>query len=160
MLGESSHADTLGGLKGSTLNVGAVCFGRMVDGAGLGTFTIGRAGKETRVAFDLTKVAALLDGEPASSVEESSTRPAPEQPTGGRTTSPAAAEAPATQVGTEPQILAGPSTTPAVTVSTSPSVHVNVEIHIAADATAATVREIFKNMARYVLDRSVPDDGE
>ncbi|WP_216841505.1 hypothetical protein, partial [Clavibacter michiganensis] len=49
---------------------------------------------------------------------------------------------------------------PTVNVSTSPSVHVNVEIHIAADATADTVREIFKNMARYVLDKTIDDDDK
>ena len=45
-----------------------------------------------------------------------------------------------------------------VHVSASPSVHVNVEVHIAADAEADTVREIFKNMARYVLNKPVDDD--
>lgn len=41
----------------------------------------------------------------------------------------------------------GPS--PALVVS--PGIHINVEIHIAADASAETVEEIFKNMRRYVL---------
>lgn len=40
-----------------------------------------------------------------------------------------------------------------VVVNTSPAVHINVEIHIAADATAETVAEIFKNMRKYVLDK-------
>jgi hypothetical protein len=154
---ESSHADTLGGLKGSTLKDGAVCFGRVVDGAGLGTFTIGRAGKETRVAFDLTKVAALVDGDPSSELGESAVG---DQSTAGLPTSSAATDASTTPAATEPQRPAVASATPTVTVSASPSVHVNVEIHIAADATADTVREIFKNMARYVLDKPVADDGE
>jgi hypothetical protein len=33
----------------------------------------------------------------------------------------------------------------------APGVHINIEIHIAADASAETVEEIFKNMRRYVL---------
>jgi hypothetical protein len=37
---------------------------------------------------------------------------------------------------------------------------VNIEIHIAADAKAATVEEIFKNMRKYVLNAAPPKDGE
>jgi len=37
------------------------------------------------------------------------------------------------------------------TFSVGPGVHINIEIHIAADASAETVEEIFKNMRRYVL---------
>lgn len=33
----------------------------------------------------------------------------------------------------------------------SPGINVNVQIHIAADATSETIEEIFKNMRRYVL---------
>ncbi|WP_314216115.1 hypothetical protein [Pseudarthrobacter equi] len=50
-----------------------------------------------------------------------------------------------------------PPAHPSVQVSASPNVHVNVEIHIAANATADTVKEIFRNMARYVLDKHVDD---
>jgi hypothetical protein len=45
---------------------------------------------------------------------------------------------------------------PTVSLEASPAVHVNIEIHIAADAKAETVAEIFKNMRKYVL--SNPDD--
>jgi hypothetical protein len=150
---EASHADTLGGLQGATLRDGAVCFGRVVEGAGLGSFTIGRGGKETRSTFDLAAVDALVHG-------GTSTR-APETKLEDAQTSP--------EVAVENVLHTAPSSpttppaipiTPTVSVSTSPSVHVNIEIHIAADATADTVREIFKNMARYVLDKTVTDDGE
>jgi hypothetical protein len=36
-------------------------------------------------------------------------------------------------------------------VSIGAGIHINIEIHIAADASASTVEEIFKNMRRYVL---------
>lgn len=45
--------------------------------------------------------------------------------------------------------------TPSVTLS--PGVHINIEIHIAADATSTTVEDIFKNMRRYVL---TPDSDQ
>jgi len=154
---EASHKDTLGGLKGSTLASGAVTFGRVVEGAGLGTFLVGRGGKETRCSFDLEAVDAFVNG---------SSNPAPEagvEPGETAASLIVAAEnappaAPAQSLPSTPPPLT--PVIPTVSVSTSPSVHVNIEIHIAADATADTVREIFKNMARYVLDKTVPDDSE
>ena len=164
---ESSHSDTLGNLRGSTLKDGAVTFGRVVEGAGLGTFTIGRGGKETRVSFNLAEVERLIDGASApteGAVEGSSAATAVATPAAPVSTPTASAATPAEAQPTAPvSTPVTPAATytgaqPSVTVSTNPSVHVNVEIHIAADATADTVREIFRNMARYVLDKHVEDD--
>jgi len=49
---------------------------------------------------------------------------------------------------------------PAGGVSLSSGVHINIEIHIAADATSETIEDIFRNMRRYVLsaDGLVDDD--
>lgn len=150
---ETSHKDTLGGLSGSTLASGAVTFGRIVGGAGLGTFVVGRSGKETRVTFDLADIDMMVNGAP--SAEETESEVVEDAEAEATTT----ADAPTPAVAPEAApAMAAP--TPTVSVSTSPSVHVNVEIHIAADATADTVREIFKNMARYVLDKPVTDDFE
>lgn len=44
-------------------------------------------------------------------------------------------------------------------VSVGPGIHINIEIHIAADASSETVEEIFKNMRRYVLNGEQADDG-
>lgn len=157
---ESSHTDSLGTLRGSTLKDGAVTFGRVVEGAGLGSFTIGRGGKETRVTFNLAEVQSVVDGTPptASDIAVESTD------SSANGAAPAAVSAPAPAVGSAPVVASAPPTPtgpqPTVSVSTSPNVHVNVEIHIAADATAGTVREIFKNMARYVLDKRVDDDDD
>jgi hypothetical protein len=149
---EASHKDTLGGLKGTTLASGAVTFGRVVEGAGLGTFLVGRGGKETRSTFDLDAVDGFVNGTtttaPAEVEVELAQNPAKNEP--------APPVAPQATITTAP---AAPNN-PTVSISTSPSVHVNIEIHIAADATADTVREIFKNMARYVLDKTDTDDGE
>jgi hypothetical protein len=152
---EASHKDTLGGLSGSTLASGAVTFGRIVAGAGLGTFLLGRSGKETRVTFDLARVDALING--GTAAEVSRAEGGEDSPSDVPVARPV--DAP-TNVPALPSVQTLPVPTPTVSVSTSPSVHVNVEIHIAADATADTVREIFKNMARYVLGKHVADDGE
>lgn len=151
---EASHADTLGGLKGSTLKDGAVTFGRVVAGAGLGTFLVGRGGKETRTTFDLAAVDTLVNGAPPAENDAPQDQAATETPE-PLATPHAALPTPGT---TATQTLPAPATPSTVTVATSPSVHVNVEIHIAADATADTVREIFKNMARYVLDKQIADE--
>lgn len=148
---EASHADTLGGLRGTTLKDGAVCFGRIVAGAGLGTFTLGRGGKETRITLLTAEVGELING-----VEHGTGDSDPSD-----TNIVEDGAVPVTSVESEPRTGATPSEAhhPTVSVSTSPSVHVNVEIHIAADATSDTVREIFRNMARYVLDKSISDES-
>lgn len=146
---EAKHSATIGGVKGDTLKNGAVCFGRIIQGAGLGSLTIGRGGNETRVAFDLPTVNSVLHATPAETTtpeRDESAEPSAAAPASGSEDSAPVAE-------TAPQIRS-------VAVSASPSVHVNVEIHIAADAQADTVREIFKNMARYVLNNPVNDDDD
>lgn len=153
---EGSHADSLGGLKGSTLKDGAVTFGRVAAGAGLGTFLVGRSGKETRTTFDLTSVDLLVNGAAPAEDEAALDVYAANTPETPAIPEPALL---ATPVTIATQSLPIPAAPPTVTVATSPSVHINVEIHIAADATADTVREIFKNMARYVLDKHIADDG-
>ena len=128
-------------------------FARVIEGAGFGTFIIGRGGKETRVTLDLGAIGAFVDGAPEPS-PASTDEPGPaSDPTPPSDEARPSAVEPAAVVPTESL------TRPGVSVSSSPSVHVNVEIHIAADATADTVREIFRNMARYVLDKQVDDDG-
>jgi len=48
---------------------------------------------------------------------------------------------------------------PAPVVSVGAGIHINIEIHIAADASSETIEEIFRNMRRYVLtgDRQADD---
>ncbi|WP_068251841.1 hypothetical protein [Rathayibacter tritici] len=153
---EASHKDTIGNLSGITLGSGAVTFGRVIAGAAAGKFTVGRGGKETRIEFDLPVIDLMVTGqpdveEPTLSDEVDPAADATEKQTlvpEGSPTQPAAIE----------RQVVPPA--PSVNVSASPSVHVNVEIHIAADATADTMREIFKNMARYVLEKTIDDDDK
>jgi hypothetical protein len=56
--------------------------------------------------------------------------------------------------------LAPAQAAPQVTVQASPAIHINLEIHIAADATADTVAEIFKNMRKYVLSDGTAEVAE
>jgi len=150
---ESSHEDTLGNLSGTTLKDGAVCFGRIIDGAKLGEFTVGRGGKETRISLFDNEIDELVSNTSATLAEHQG-QPTPAE--NDLTMSPQVPVAP----NASPENLRQPSPATPVSVTTSPGIHVNVEIHIAADATADTVREIFKNMARYVLDKPVTDDAD
>jgi hypothetical protein len=45
-------------------------------------------------------------------------------------------------------------------VSMSPGIHINIEIHIGADASSDTIEEIFRNMRRYVLAPDVNADDD
>ena len=45
-------------------------------------------------------------------------------------------------------------------VSVGAGVYVNIEIHIAADASSETIEDIFRNMRRYVLSDGQADDGQ
>jgi hypothetical protein len=47
-----------------------------------------------------------------------------------------------------------------VAVSVGQGIHINIEIHIAADASSDTIEDIFRNMRRYVLNGpGQPDDA-
>jgi hypothetical protein len=61
-----------------------------------------------------------------------------------------AASQPTPLIGTVPQTLPASSPAP-VAVSVGQGIHINIEIHIAADASSATIEDIFRNMRRYVL---------
>jgi hypothetical protein len=68
-------------------------------------------------------------------------------PAVGEDTAPARPEA-QTAASAPPSVKVAPPT-PAVSVG--PGIHINIEIHIAADASSETIEEIFRNMRRYVL---------
>ncbi len=81
---------------------------------------------------------------------------------GAHTEVEATPEAPTEPTGAAPfPVAAGPAaaTRPTV-VSVGPGININIEIHIAADASADTVQEIFKNMRRYVLSGDGQADDE
>ncbi|MGH8825141.1 MAG: hypothetical protein ACRDVN_11760 [Jiangellaceae bacterium] len=70
-------------------------------------------------------------------------------------------EAPvAPAVGHAPRGLLSRAAAP-VAVSVGPGIHINIEIHIAADASSETVEDIFRNMRRYILTGDgQADDGQ
>jgi hypothetical protein len=49
---------------------------------------------------------------------------------------------------------------PPATVSVGHGIHINVEIHIAADASSETIEDIFRNMRRYVLNGDAQSDND
>lgn len=69
------------------------------------------------------------------------------------------------QEGAAPSIAPASVPTPVVApggpvATVGPGIHVNIEIHIAADASSEVVEDIFKNMRRYVLSGDGASDAE
>lgn len=156
-VGEQWHkhyTDLLGGAAGAALGDGVLFFMRVSEAAGLGKFiTAGKGRPETYFKDDRAAVEQF-----ASDYITGETTPAPVAPSAKPQT--AITALPGTPAAAAP---ATATPTPAVSVQASPAVHINVEIHIAADAKADTVAEIFKNMRKYVLsnpDTEVSEDGE
>lgn len=144
------HSDKLDGAQGDALTHAVVLFLRLAGAAGLGQFI--SAGKNRPETY--------LKGD-AQAIESAATRALPQQsgdtPPQDNPGTPDGEPAPPTPV---VPAAPPPASPPAVTLQASPAVHVNIEIHIAADATAATVQEIFKNMRKYVLNNSNAEDGQ
>lgn len=148
------HTALLGGAAGAALGDGVLFFMRLSEAAGLGKFiTAGKNRPETYFKGDRSAIEAFaatyFSGETPAEESETSDAQGVSTPT-----TPTAPATPKTPLAITPLT---PPTTPQVTVQTSPAVHINIEIHIAADATAETVAEIFKNMRKYVL--SNPDEA-
>ncbi|TCO47856.1 hypothetical protein EV646_105414 [Kribbella antiqua] len=130
----------LDGAKDTALTDAVIFFFRVADAAGLGKFIA--PGKGRPIALlrsDLEAIEQVVTGS-ASQAESSETQALPDPPPAGTTAG----------AGRPPAPVPAAPVTP-VSVQTSPAIHINLEIHIAADATPATVEEIFKNMRKYVL---------
>ncbi|WP_457252742.1 hypothetical protein [Pedococcus sp. P5_B7] len=148
------HEGQIQGAKGAALTDAAVFFLRLAAGAGLGTFV--RAGNnrpDTYLKGDASAISAFTLGPTTAAPEvESTSGDDVEQPP---TPPVALADPPPVGVGATP-----PVSPPAANLQTSPNIHVNLEIHIAADATPDTVREIFRNMRKYVLNTPKIEDDD
>lgn len=133
-----NQSDLLDGAKNAALTDAVIFFFRAAGAAGLGKFISAGNNRPTALLrADLEAIATFVVL-PATPVVPSNSRQSSTLET------PLAPPTPGTPPTPTPR-------NPAVTVQASPAVHVNIEIHIAADATAQTVEEIFKNMHKYVL---------
>jgi hypothetical protein len=128
------HASATGGASGDALTDPVIFFFRMADLAGFGKFIPAGKGRDSHFKVNLGALKPFVTGQVPA-------RPAP-----------ADAGAPVTAAPAAPAV-ATPS------VSMADRVHINVEIHIAADAKPSTIEEIFKNMRRYLLEQTSPNAG-
>jgi hypothetical protein len=132
------HSGKLDGAAGSALTDAVIFFMRLLDQADVSHFVpAGRGRPESYLQVESEKLASFVN------------------------------EATPTPPGTSPPVPGPPPPSPppppplsptGVKVAVSPDIHINLEIHIAADAKPATVEEIFKNMRKYVL--SPPDSTD
>jgi len=128
------HASATGGASGDALTDPVIFFFRMADLAGFGKFIPAGKGRDSHFKVNFEALKPFVTGQ----------MPAPEAPADAATP------------------LAPSPTAPAVitpSVSMADRVHINVEIHIAADAKPSTIEEIFKNMRRYLLEQTTPNAG-
>lgn len=139
------HQDQLEGAQGAALTDAVIFFMRIAGEAGLGKFTRGTKGSpDSYLKTDAVAIGEFVDAD---------VRKAAGEPAEG-----AAAETGGTAQQTPVATRVIPSPNSSIDVSSSPAVHVNVEIHIAANATVETVAEVFKNMRKYVLNN--PDEPD
>jgi hypothetical protein len=140
-----NHQAEIGGAEGDALTDPAVFFMRMAGLGGVGKFVPAGVGRETHLKVDEAELEAFATGERASAegaaesgdAGEDKAQPMPKIPT--------------------PALPAAPAQS-ALTMAAG--LNVNLEIHIAADAKAATIEEIFKNMRKYLLEgASTSADG-
>jgi hypothetical protein len=127
------QSEEIAGAAGAALTDAAVFFMRVVDSAGLGKFISAGVGRVTHLEVDKEALASFVTQAPIAKPEEKpdeDEKPPPPPP-------------------------APPP--PAPEFSVQRGLQVNVEIHIAADAKAATIEEIFKNMQRYLMQPAESD---
>ncbi len=141
------QSDKTGGVTGDALTDGAVFFLRATDMAGLGKFVAAGTGRDTHLKGDENALEAFATqrhgaGERHAAKEGQATG-AGAKATNGRE---AAAIQPIKQIDNQ-----GGG-------NISTDLNINVQIHVAADAKPEVIRDIFKNMRRYVLDQ--PDIKE
>ena len=133
------HADELQDASGQALTDAVIFFLRLMGAAGFGKYIgAGKGRPETYFRVDTEALETYVTGEAATPETPSSPSPDVAATGTGSTASPP---------------VAGP-----VTLTSSPAVHINVEIHIAADAKPGTIEDIFKNMRKYVLDLPPTED--
>jgi hypothetical protein len=131
----------LDGAKDAALTDAVIFFFRVADAAGLGKFIApGRGRPIALLRSDLEAVKSAVMTAPVVLTESGERSPAEAATlTGGKK---------------DLSVPAASPTTPPVNLKVSPDIHINLEIHIAANAMPDTVEEIFKNMRKYVLDNA------
>jgi hypothetical protein len=152
------YSEMLEGAQGAALGDGVIMFMRVAEAAGLGKFiTAGNRRPETYFKGERPAIEQFYNtyvlGKPAYDADDA---------TPGSEVAPVSSpQAPGpSPVYTAPSTTAPVQAAPQVTLQASPAIHINLEIHIAADATADTVAEIFKDMRKYVLSDGTAEVAE
>lgn len=117
------------------------CFMNIASAAGLGQFVIGRRGQPTRLELDKSRLAKFVEQDDESMQDgvlddvEDSVNAAPNL------------TANSTPVLNNPQGVAmSPN-------QSSPSLHIDIQIHIASDASAEQIDKIFESMAKHLYNK-------
>jgi hypothetical protein len=134
------HHDKLDGAAGAALTDAVIFFMRLFGISGLGKFVAAGAGRDTHVEADASRLAAFVGGTTPAAAPAGRTGSA----TGGGSTPAQGAVHHRTR---DADVAADPEPT------VSSEVNINIQVHVAGDAKPETIREIFKNMRKYVLGK-------
>lgn len=152
------YSDLLEGAQGAALGDGVIVFMRVAESAGLGKFiTAGKNRPETYFKGERAAIENFYNTYVVGKKHEAEEDGNGEND-GSNTNAAGSGESnlqnlPSNNIpGSGGGKQGGGAGAQQVTLQTSPAIHINLEIHIAADATAETVAEIFKNMRKYVLN--------
>jgi hypothetical protein len=122
-----------------------ICFMNIVDAAGLGEYKIGRQGHSTRLEINQGAVQRFI--EESHSDKDSSSNDAIPTSVVSPNISPSTESKPEVpNFGTYPP----PSYVPP---QPSPSLHIDIQIHIASDATLEQIDQIFASMAKHLYNK-------
>jgi len=121
-----------------TLKEQVICFAKLVDSAKLGIYKVGRKGGESRIEFDTGGLDRFVVGD---SQDSSAASEAPQEPV-------AVVES---ETETKP-ISALPSSAQNMP-NFSPTIHIDVQVHISPDAEGTQIDEIFASMAKHLFNR-------
>ena len=119
-----------------TLKEQVICFAKLVDSAKLGTYKVGRKGGESRIEFDTSELSRFVVGEDKTPSDESNVTSEPADLVDNESDIPTAS-------GLVSRVQSKPTF--------SPTIHIDVQVHISPDAEATQIDEIFASMAKHLF---------
>jgi hypothetical protein len=136
------HGDKVDGAAGAALTDAVVFFMRLFGISGLGKFVAAGTGRDTHIEVDVARLGAFVTG----------ATPAIMDSTDGKSSRGREQETPRHDSPPERRLVADGD------ADVSSVVNINIEVHVPGEAKPETVREIFRNMRKYVLGK--PDIEE
>lgn len=121
-----------------TLKEQVICFAKLVDSAKLGAYKVGRKGGESRIEFDTSELSRFVVGDDNTPSNESNSSSDPAEIVEDESDT-------STASGLVSRVQSKPTF--------SPTIHIDVQVHISPDAEATQIDEIFASMAKHLFNQ-------